>query len=87
MFTKYILTFALMFTAANLGFLIWTYFIPWYILWDSPQCGESPIGFYKFQIVPYELTDYGGAEIQAGQPLGGYLDFLKFYLGKHELCN
>ncbi len=83
MFKKVILIFAI----AILGFLIWTYFNPWEMLWDTVRCGESPIGFYRFEIVPFELTDYGGTEVQTGTPIGGVWEFVKFYLGRYKLCN
>ena len=86
MFSKILLLFGAGLTIAIFGFLFLTYFDPWPMVFDTARCGESPLGFYRFQIVPYELTDYGGAEVQAGTPIGGLLDFVMFYFGQYDPC-
>lgn len=87
MLKKTIQIFVLLFMMAILGFLTLTYFAPWEMLWDPARCGESPIGFYRLKIVPFELTDYGRAEVQAGAPIGGVWEFVKYYFSHSELCH
>ena len=76
----------LLFISIAAGFFIQTYFTPWEMLFDT-SCSESPIGFYRLQVVPYELNDYGGAEVQAGDPIGGIWEFAQFYVGQFDPCS
>jgi hypothetical protein len=67
-------------------FVVWTWFSPWLMVFDTTDCAESPLGFYRLQIVPFELTAHEAARVQVGQSRGGFLELVGFYLGKFDPC-
>ncbi len=47
------------------------------------NCGESPVGIYQFQLVDYEITDYGSeGSINVMEEHGNFYDGLLIALGK-----
>jgi len=84
---KTIIVLALVILVATTGLLALTYHTPLEMVFDTDNCGESPIGFYRFHVLPYEMTDYGGnGRVQAGDAIGGIWDFVKFYFGQRSGC-
>lgn len=72
-------------SALATGFMAWTWFTPWEMV-GAGVCGESPFGYYQARIVTYELTAYGGAEVQDSRVVGTTRDFVNFYLFGTKLC-
>ena len=68
------------------GFFALTWHRPFELVFDTGRRGESPIGFHRFHIVSYELTDYEGAGVQTSAPMGGLPDLLAFLVGLHDPC-
>lgn len=67
-------------------FFLYTYNSPWQMVWDTAKCGESPIGFYRMEIVSYEYVDYSGGMYILSEPKGGLAEFAQFYIGRFDPC-
>lgn len=67
------------------AFFVYTYNRPWFMIWDD-ACSESPIGFYRMQIVSYEYVDYNDGSYQTYAPTGGLWEFTKYYFGQFDPC-
>lgn len=84
---KTIVALALIILLPITGLFALTFHTPLEMVFDTDNCGESPIGFYQLQVLPFELTDYGGSgRVQAGDPIGGVWDFVMFYFGAYDPC-
>lgn len=84
---KAIVVLALIILIAITSLLTLTYHTPLQMVFDTGNCGESPIGFYRLHVLPFELTAYGGSgRVQTGDAIGGVWDFVKFYFGAYDPC-
>lgn len=64
------------------AFVAWTSWTPWFLGWE----GESPLGFYRLELVEYEIVDYGGnGTVWVGRRFGGPLELIGYLAVGREL--
>lgn len=69
----------------SVAFLTLTWFEPWMMI-EAGDCMESPVGYYRFRVVAYELTAYEGAEVQDWLVIGDTGDFIAHTFLRAEIC-
>jgi hypothetical protein len=68
------------------AFLTQTWFEPWMMV-EAGSCMESPVGYYRFRVVAYELTAYEGTEVQDWLVIGDTGDFIAHTFLGAEICS
>lgn len=78
MIRKYITYLIAILTLLIIVFFVWSWFFPIHIGYKS----ESPVGFYRFNIVWWELSN--GKSFYVIEELGDTWDYIKYLLGLHD---
>ena len=79
---KYSTHLAFIIATLIMGFLGWTWRYPYHIGWQ----GEMPVGYYRFQVVTYQTTDYGHKNnVGTFETLGNSNDFIAHITGLRKL--
>ena len=71
---------------AAVAFGVATWLRPYEMVFDPARCGESPIGFYRFEVTAYEYDAERAVDWHPYDPRGGTLDFARWIVGAWDPC-